>query len=74
MIFETSRQAFAIPMLSLGYGIVFATAIILLLIPCLYLVLEDIKATQRAMWCKLLGMRPITGSARTEVDASEYRA
>ncbi len=43
MIFETSRQArFMIPMaLSLGYGIVFATAITLVIIPCLYLVLDD---------------------------------
>jgi len=46
MIFETSRQArFMIPMaLSLGYGIVFATAITLLLVPCLYLVVEDVRA------------------------------
>jgi multidrug efflux pump subunit AcrB len=45
MIFETSRQArFMIPMaISLGYGILFATAILLLLIPCLYLVVEDLK-------------------------------
>ncbi len=45
MIFETSRQArFMIPMaLSLGYGILFATAITLLLVPCLYLILEDLK-------------------------------
>ena len=43
MIFETSRQArFMIPMaLSLGYGIVFATAITLVIIPCLYLILDD---------------------------------
>jgi len=43
MIFETSRQArFMIPMaLSLGYGIIFATAITLLLVPCLYMILED---------------------------------
>ncbi len=43
MIFETSRQArFLIPMaLSLGYGILFSTAIILVLIPCLYLIVED---------------------------------
>lgn len=43
MIFETSRQArFMIPMaLSLGYGILFATAITLLLVPCLYLIVED---------------------------------
>ncbi|MEM9044280.1 MAG: efflux RND transporter permease subunit [Pseudomonadota bacterium] len=45
MIFETSRQAqFLIPMaVSLGYGIVFATAIVLFLIPCLYLILEDLR-------------------------------
>jgi multidrug efflux pump subunit AcrB len=44
MIFETSRQArFMIPMaLSLGYGIVFATGIILVLIPCLYMIMEDL--------------------------------
>ena len=45
MIWETSRQAqFLIPMaISLGYGIVFATVIVLFLIPALYLVLEDLK-------------------------------
>lgn len=43
MIFETSRQArFMIPMaLSLGYGILFATAVTLVLVPCLYMFLED---------------------------------
>jgi multidrug efflux pump subunit AcrB len=44
MIFETSRQArFMIPMaISLGYGLVFATAITLLLVPALYLIRDDI--------------------------------
>ncbi len=33
-----------IPMaLSLGYGILFATFISLLIVPCLYLVVEDVK-------------------------------
>jgi len=43
IILETSRQAYyLIPMaISLGFGIVFATAIILVLVPCLYMVLED---------------------------------
>ena len=43
MIFETSRQArFMIPMaISLGYGIVFATAITLVIVPCLYVIVED---------------------------------
>ena len=45
LIFESSMQAqYIIPMaISLGFGIVFATTIILLLIPCLYLILEDLK-------------------------------
>jgi len=45
MIFETSRQArFMIPMaISLGYGLVFATAITLVLVPSIYLIIEDIK-------------------------------
>jgi multidrug efflux pump subunit AcrB len=45
MIFETSRQArFMIPMaISLGYGILFATGITLLLVPALYSALEDFR-------------------------------
>jgi multidrug efflux pump subunit AcrB len=44
MILETSVQArFLIPMaISLGFGILFATGITLLLIPTLYNVLEDL--------------------------------
>ncbi|MEX0686694.1 MAG: efflux RND transporter permease subunit [Balneolales bacterium] len=43
IIFETSRQAYhLIPMaISLGFGIVFATSIILVIVPCLYMILED---------------------------------
>jgi len=46
MIFETSRQArFLIPMaLSLGYGLVFATGITLLLVPLLYMISEDARS------------------------------
>ena len=46
MIFETSLQArFMIPMaISLGFGIVFATGITLGLVPCFYVIVEDIKA------------------------------
>jgi multidrug efflux pump subunit AcrB len=45
IITETSRQArFLIPMaISLGFGILFATLITLLMVPCLYMILEDIK-------------------------------
>jgi multidrug efflux pump subunit AcrB len=46
MILETSVQAqFLIPMaISLGFGIMFATGITLLLIPTLYLILEDFRS------------------------------
>ncbi len=45
IILERSLQAqYLIPMaISLGFGIVFATAIILILVPCLYVMFEDIK-------------------------------
>ena len=44
IILETSRQAtYLIPMaISLGFGIVFATSIILIIVPNLYIILEDI--------------------------------
>ena len=49
MIFETSRQArFLIPMaVSLGFGVLFATAITLALVPCIYLIVEDLKNLSR---------------------------
>jgi hypothetical protein len=52
MIFETSIQAqFLIPMaISLGYGVLFVTFIALLLVPCLYMIVEDVKG--------LLGVGP----------------
>jgi multidrug efflux pump subunit AcrB len=45
MILETSVQAkFLIPMaISLGFGILFATVITLVLMPSLYVILEDVK-------------------------------
>lgn len=45
IIMETSSQAFyLIPMaISLGFGIIFATSIILVIVPCLFLALEDLK-------------------------------
>ncbi len=43
MIFETSRQArFLIPMaISLGFGILFSTFIVLIIVPGLYVIIED---------------------------------
>jgi multidrug efflux pump subunit AcrB len=45
MIFETSLQArFLIPMaISLGFGILFTTFVVLLLVPSLFLVTEDVR-------------------------------
>jgi multidrug efflux pump subunit AcrB len=49
MILETSMQArFLIPMaISLGFGILFTTLIILVQVPALYLILEDMKGGVR---------------------------
>ncbi len=56
MIFETSRQArFMIPMaISVGYGILFATAITLILVPCLYMVIEDLRDLGRRLLQRLV--------------------
>jgi hypothetical protein len=44
MLLEQSRQArFLVPMaVSLGYGVLFATVITLILIPCGYMILDDL--------------------------------
>lgn len=51
MIFETSRQArFMIPMaISLGFGILFATSITLIIVPCLYLMSDDVGRFARRL-------------------------
>src|SRR3990167_9488375 len=68
MIFETSRQAqFIIPMaISLGYGILFSTAIMLVLIPCLYMVIED--ARQRFLPAAALESHGGSGDTSTSVE------
>ena len=57
MIFETSMQAkFLIPMaISLGFGVLFATFIVLLLVPALYIIFEDIFSLHR--W--IMGKQPV---------------
>ena len=49
VILETSLQSqHIVPMaISLGFGIVFATTVILLLVPALYLIVEDLTALMR---------------------------
>jgi len=65
MILETSVQArFLIPMaISLGFGVLFATAIVLVLVPCVYLALEDSKAG-------ILGLLPSSGVADLDSEKS----
>ena len=68
MILETSVQAqFLIPMaISLAFGILFATGITLLLIPSLYVVLEDAR--------RLIGLKqsmgPVTRESRDSADGA----
>jgi multidrug efflux pump subunit AcrB len=58
MLLEKSLQAkFLIPMaVSLGFGVLFATFITLLLIPCGYLILEDMHNAWRVIREKLVGL------------------
>jgi multidrug efflux pump subunit AcrB len=52
IMFETSLQArFVIPMaVALGFAVLFATLLTLVLVPCLYLILEDIKRGLKQLW------------------------
>jgi Cu/Ag efflux pump CusA len=45
-MFETSTQAkIVIPMaVGLGFAVLYATLVTLILVPCLYMILEDLKA------------------------------
>ena len=60
IILETSRQAYyLIPMaISLGFGIIFATSIILLLVPCLYMILDDVVSLVAANTSTRPGLTP----------------
>ena len=52
MILETSVQArFLIPMaISLGFGVLFATVIVLLFIPALFVLMEDVEQLRQRVW------------------------
>jgi multidrug efflux pump subunit AcrB len=56
MIFERSVQAqFLIPMaISLGFGVLFATFITLLLVPCGFMIREDIIHLMTAIKARLI--------------------
>ena len=59
LLLEKSVQArFLVPMaVSLGFGVMFATLISLVLVPSLYLVLDDLRRTASRAWHWLYGRR-----------------
>ncbi|MFW6455952.1 MAG: efflux RND transporter permease subunit [Desulfohalobiaceae bacterium] len=64
MILETSRQArFLIPMaISLGFGLLFAMLVILFLVPCVYMLVEDLA--------KLFGLQKSRAPGQQESEAA----
>ncbi len=60
LLLERSLSAqFLIPMAtSLGFGVAFATLIALFLVPCAYLVLEDLHGLRRRSWRRVRGSAP----------------
>jgi Cu/Ag efflux pump CusA len=73
MILETSVQArFLVPMaVSLGFGVLAATMIMLLIVPCSYLVLEDAGRNAGNFFARLGGrptMPPPPMTAPTDED------
>ena len=73
MIFETSMQArFLIPMaISIGFGILFSTVIILLLIPAGYLILEDLKRLPRLLRAPAPQPRPAAVPPAADIPQAE---
>jgi multidrug efflux pump subunit AcrB len=69
MLMETDMQArFLIPMaISLGFGILFATSITLILVPSVYVMLEDLK---RAIGWLLSRERPPEGARTSTIEDS----
>jgi multidrug efflux pump subunit AcrB len=67
LIFETSRQAkFLIPMaVSVAYGLLFGSVLILFVVPCLFLTLNNVRYYGRIAWYRVYSS--ITGKER-EID------
>ncbi|MBA6297614.1 efflux RND transporter permease subunit [Colwellia sp. MB02u-9] len=68
IFFEVSAQAqIVIPMaVSLAFGVLFATIVTLVLIPCLYLIVEDIKALFKRNKKVPLAQAPVLDSISSE--------
>lgn len=65
IMFETSLQArFVIPMaVSLGFAVMFATVITLVLVPCLYIIGQDVRTPIRALKRKFSARKNKTNTA-----------
>jgi len=65
IMFETSLQArFVIPMaVALGFAVMFATVITLILVPCLYIIGQDVRTPIRALKRKLAARRDKNNNA-----------
>jgi hypothetical protein len=60
IFFATGQTAFLSPMaVSLGFGLVFATGLILVSLPCFYLVADDLRQFSCATIRRMLG-RPVS--------------
>ena len=73
MILETSVQArFLVPMaISLGFGVLGATGILLLLVPCSYLILEDVRRWTSNFFARMRGRPTIPPPAELD-DPKEF--
>ncbi|WP_114786062.1 efflux RND transporter permease subunit [Vibrio tetraodonis] len=62
IMFETSLQArFVIPMaVALGFAVLFATMLTLILVPCLYLILDDLKCFVQKLKYRLIAKHSIS--------------
>jgi len=71
VFFEKSVQAqFLVPMaISLGFGVMFATSVTLVIVPSLYMILEDIRDS----WCWLYGKQQSDPAAPTSTLATMGR-
>jgi len=68
IFFEVSAQAqIVIPMaVSLAFGVLFATIVTLVLIPCLYLIVEDIKVLFKRNKAEPLAQAPVSDNISSE--------
>jgi len=67
IMFETSLQAaFVVPMAAaLGFAVLYATLVTLILVPCLYLILLDLRGPFTFIKSKIVRKKPTNGTSAT---------